>query len=175
MNSMQNCHACSKEVGPDMFFCAWRQEYLGANGKGKKANLFSRWIALLIDPAIGLLAWLLPTALFAAASQEAALVFALVFPIAYFILTLTLFRRGLTHGKLLLGLQVVDQRAGGVPGFGKMFLREIVGRILSGLFLGLGYFWAVFDKNAQSWHDKLAGTVVIKRAAADALAMRAGA
>jgi uncharacterized RDD family membrane protein YckC len=61
---------------------------------------------------------------------------------------------------------VVDQRNGDIPGFGKMFLREIVGRFLSGLFFGLGYFWSLFDKNAQAWHDKLAGTVVIKKAQA---------
>jgi len=39
----------------------------------------------------------------------------------------------------------------------------LIGRFLSGLFLGLGYFWALFDRNAQAWHDKLAGTVVIQK------------
>jgi uncharacterized RDD family membrane protein YckC len=66
---------------------------------------------------------------------------------------------------MLLGLQVVDQQTGAIPGFGKMFLREVVGRFLSGLFLGLGYLWALFDKNGQGFHDKLAGTVVVKKTA----------
>ena len=62
----------------------------------------------------------------------------------------------------LLSVQVVHHQTGAIPGFGKMFLREIIGKFVSGLFLGLGYFWAIFDKNNQAWHDKLAGTVVIK-------------
>jgi len=43
-----------------------------------------------------------------------------------------------------------------------MFIREIFGRILSALFFSLGYIWALFDKNSQALHDKLAGTVVLK-------------
>src|SRR5207248_9862373 len=144
-----------------MFFCPWCQEYLGAVGKGKKANIFSRWVALVIDPAIGFCAWLIPTFLFATVSSNLAAIFAILFPLGYAVWFFSLFRKGLTPGKLLLGLQVVDQRNGDIPGFGKMFLREIIGRILSGLFFGLGYVWSVFDKNAQAWHDKLAGTVVI--------------
>lgn len=172
---MQLCQECRKEVGPDMFFCAWCQEYLGANGKGKKANLFARWIALAIDPGIALAAWLIPTALFAAVSPKLAAAFAILFPIAYFIWFLTLLQQGLTPGKLFLGLQVVDQRTGDIPGFGKMFLREVVGRILSALFFSLEYFWAIFDKNAQAWHDKLAGTVVVKRGEPRPAVMRASA
>lgn len=44
-----------------------------------------------------------------------------------------------------------------------MILRETIGKFLSGLVLGLGYFWAIWDKDSQAWHDKIAGTVVIKR------------
>lgn len=160
---MQNCQACGKDVAPDMFFCAWCGEYLGAANKGKKANIFARWVALMIDPGIAFLAWLIPTLILATTSKMLALVFAIVFPLAYMVWFLSLLRQGLTPGKKLLGLQVVDQRTGDLPGFGKMFLREIVGRFLSALFLILGYIWAIFDKNAQALHDKLAGTVVIKR------------
>jgi uncharacterized RDD family membrane protein YckC len=28
--------------------------------------------------------------------------------------------------------------------------------------LGLGFLWIAFDKRKQAWHDKLAGTVVIR-------------
>lgn len=28
--------------------------------------------------------------------------------------------------------------------------------------MGLGYFWAGWDKRKQTWHDKLAGTVVVR-------------
>jgi uncharacterized RDD family membrane protein YckC len=35
---------------------------------------------------------------------------------------------------------------------------------LSTIPLGLGLIWVAFDKRKQGWHDKLAGTVVIKKA-----------
>jgi len=30
------------------------------------------------------------------------------------------------------------------------------------LTIGLGYFWVIWDKRKQGWHDKLANTVVIQ-------------
>jgi len=154
---MQQCRDCGKEVTPDMLFCGSCQEYAGSAGQGKKAGPLVRWVALVIDSAI----WVIPAFLVSAISKNLGFVFA----IAYFIWFLMLLKRGLTPGKMLLGLQVVDQRTGEAPGLPRMLLREIVGKFLSGLLFGLGYLWALFDKNAQTWHDKLAGTVVVKRMA----------
>jgi uncharacterized RDD family membrane protein YckC len=28
--------------------------------------------------------------------------------------------------------------------------------------VGLGFFWIAFDPEKQGWHDKIAGTVVVK-------------
>jgi uncharacterized RDD family membrane protein YckC len=33
---------------------------------------------------------------------------------------------------------------------------------LSGLVLFLGFFWIGWDHEKQGWHDKIAGTVVVK-------------
>jgi len=44
-----------------------------------------------------------------------------------------------------------------------MLLRETLGKWVSGWFLGLGWFWAIWDRDAQAWHDKIAGTVVLYR------------
>lgn len=68
---------------------------------------------------------------------------------------------GATVGKMILGLKVVDTN-GQKIGFGKVALREIVGKWISGLVLGLGYLWVAFDEKKQGWHDKIAGTVVVK-------------
>jgi uncharacterized RDD family membrane protein YckC len=27
----------------------------------------------------------------------------------------------------------------------------------------IGFIWAAFDKNKQGWHDKMAGTYVVKK------------
>lgn len=69
--------------------------------------------------------------------------------------------RGKTPGKALVGIRVMDKRDGSFPGFGRMLLRETLGKFVSGLFLGVGYFWAIFDRDSQAWHDKIAGTVVL--------------
>ena len=157
-----NWPSCQKEITPDSFFCQWCNKFVPSPEKGGKANLFARWVALAMDPLIAVVLYLLGIGIFGSLSQDAAIVTAMLLPVLYFVWFLTLFRRGRTPGKLLLGLQVVDHQTGAIPGFGKMFLREIVGRFISGLFFGIGYFWAIFDKNAQGWHDKIAGTVVIK-------------
>jgi len=68
---------------------------------------------------------------------------------------------GRTPGKMLLGLQVYCADGTEVS-FGIAFLRA-VGYLVSSLLLTipLGFIWAAFDKKKQSWHDKIAGTVVI--------------
>jgi uncharacterized RDD family membrane protein YckC len=157
-----DCPSCKKEIMPDTFFCTWCNAFVPSPGKGKKANLFARWIALMIDPLIALILWGLAVGIFGSISEDLGGIVAIILPLVYFIWFFTLLRKGLTPGKKLLGLQVVNHQTGEIPGFGKMFLREIVGRFISGLFFGVGYFWAIFDKNAQAWHDKIAGTVVIK-------------
>lgn len=79
-----------------------------------------------------------------------------------FILYSTLFvwRTGATIGKRLLKLKVVDQEYKPV-GFWRALLRESLGKIISSLF-NLGYLWVLIDKRKQSWHDKIARTLVVK-------------
>jgi uncharacterized RDD family membrane protein YckC len=66
-----------------------------------------------------------------------------------------------TPGKLMLRLRIVDAGTGGEPGLRQWCLRY-VGYILSTLPLLLGFLWAAWDPRRQGWHDKLAGTVVIR-------------
>ena len=67
---------------------------------------------------------------------------------------------GQTLGKRALGIRVIDYSTGGPLGYGKAFLRY-VGRIASGAICALGYLWMLWDKEKQTWHDKIAGTVVV--------------
>jgi uncharacterized RDD family membrane protein YckC len=67
---------------------------------------------------------------------------------------------GQTLGKQALGIRVIDYSTGGPLGYGKSFLRY-VGRIASGAICALGYLWMLWDKEKQTWHDKIAGTVVV--------------
>ncbi|MAZ69087.1 RDD family protein [Porticoccus sp.] len=66
-----------------------------------------------------------------------------------------------TPGKMAMKLQIVDASTGG-----KMRTGQAIGRyfayILSAVPLCLGFIWVGVDQRKQGWHDKLAGTVVIR-------------
>lgn len=69
--------------------------------------------------------------------------------------------RSATPGKALLAVRIVDVETGGKPPFLKLVVRSL-GYLLSVLPLGLGFLWIAWDRRKQGWHDKLAGTVVIR-------------
>jgi uncharacterized RDD family membrane protein YckC len=75
---------------------------------------------------------------------------------------LMLLRRGLTPGKPQVGLQVGCAQTGALPGFGTIFVREVVGHFVSGIVLGLVCLWSIMDKSKQAWHDRIAGTIVVR-------------
>jgi uncharacterized RDD family membrane protein YckC len=53
------------------------------------------------------------------------------------------------------------RRGTGRPiGYGRAFIRWL-GSILSVIPLFLGYFWMLWDREKQTWHDKMAGSVVV--------------
>ena len=66
-----------------------------------------------------------------------------------------------TPGKMALKLKIVDAKTGD-----RLSLGQAIGRyfayILSILPFGLGFIWIGIDSKKQGWHDKLAGTVVIR-------------
>lgn len=68
-----------------------------------------------------------------------------------------------TVGKALLGLQVVNQNQQPI-GFKQANVR-FFGKILSTLFVFLGFIWAAFHRKKQTWHDLLAKTYVILKEA----------
>ena len=49
---------------------------------------------------------------------------------------------------------------GGPLGWGTALLRNLC-RIVSGIPCFLGYFWMLWDREKQTWHDKLSNTVVV--------------
>jgi uncharacterized RDD family membrane protein YckC len=66
-----------------------------------------------------------------------------------------------TPGKILLELSIVDAETGGKPSNGQLIGRYFA-YYISVLPLMLGFIWVGFDKRKQGWHDKLAGTVVVR-------------
>lgn len=66
-----------------------------------------------------------------------------------------------TPGKLVLKLRVVDARTGQAISTPKAIGRYL-GYYVSALALMLGFIWVGIDKKKQGFHDKLAGTVVVR-------------
>ena len=66
-----------------------------------------------------------------------------------------------TPGKMVTKLKIVDAKTGTKPSTGQ-FIGRYLSYYISMLPLFLGIIWVGIDKRKQGWHDKLAGTVVIK-------------
>lgn len=67
---------------------------------------------------------------------------------------------GQTVGKKVMNIRVIDYLAGGPIDPGRALIRYLA-HILSTIPCGLGYFWMLWDPQKQTWHDKLANTVVV--------------
>lgn len=120
------------------------------------ADLWPRLIALIIDNFIlGLVAgagW------FGSRSGAGAgLGFLIGLAYQWFMLTQN---NGQTIGKMIMHVRVV--KVNGEPlSAGDVVLRYL-GYYLNSIAFGLGWLWAMFDENRQGWHDKLAGTIVVR-------------
>ena len=68
---------------------------------------------------------------------------------------------GQTLGKKAVGIRVISMQTGGPIGYGKAFVRTLVRSFISGAICGLGYLWMLWDKEKQTWHDKISDTVVV--------------
>jgi len=107
-----------------------------------RAGFWVRMGALLIDALIiGIFAhvWFLAIALYAAVMWKL---------------------KGSTIGGIVFGLQVarLDDR----PVEWETAIVRALGCYLSAVVLGLGFLWIAFDGEKQAWHDKIAGTVVVR-------------
>jgi len=66
-----------------------------------------------------------------------------------------------TPGKMLVRARIVDAASGDTPRPSQYLIRYL-GYYLSMIPLFLGFVWIAFDARKQGWHDKLAGTVVVR-------------
>src|SRR2546427_12425105 len=107
-----NCPSCKKEIVPDSVFCSWCSDFVPSPGKGRKANLFRRWVALVLDPLIAVILYLVSVGILASISEELGTVAAIALPLVYLVWFLSLLRNGLTPGKKLMGLPAVDHQTG---------------------------------------------------------------
>ena len=67
-----------------------------------------------------------------------------------------------TPGKMVISSKIVDAQSGRQQSTWH-FIGRYLAFLMAGLPLGLGIIWVAFDKRKQGWHDKLAGTVVVRK------------
>ncbi|WP_240162490.1 RDD family protein [Glaciimonas sp. PAMC28666] len=70
--------------------------------------------------------------------------------------------RHATPGKMVIGASIVDAKTGAPPSLRQHVIRYL-GYYLSTIFFCLGFIWVGLDRRKQGWHDKLAGTVVVRK------------
>lgn len=96
----------------------------------------------------------------------AGLILGIVIGVGYEVLQIAVW--GQTLGKRMVGVKVIHAAHGGLPGWGKAFGRWAIPGLLAliplvGWILSiLCYLSATWDRVYQGWHDKAAGTLVIR-------------
>jgi len=134
--------------------------YAGAQGpSGPRANFGQRLVAALVDGIILAIVQFI----FQQILGNAAGVFNFAVGLAYFIY-LEGSPSGQTIGKKILNIRVVDFSSGGPIGYGQAAIRYFA-RILSAIACLIGYLWMLWDKERQTWHDKLSNSVVVPTSA----------
>ena len=137
-------------------------EYVGFWARVGAALIDTVWVLLLISP---LLALVLGSGYFTLEhmlSGESDLRETLISYGIPAVLVLAFWRRKLaTPGKMVIHAQIVDAGTFGPPSLGQLVIRYL-GYFVSTIPLGLGLIWVGIDPRKQGWHDKLAGTVVIR-------------
>jgi uncharacterized RDD family membrane protein YckC len=70
-------------------------------------------------------------------------------------------KKAATPGKMLFKMKIVDAKTHSQVPATRLFLRYLA-YFLSMIPFGLGLLWVAWDKRKQGWHDKIAGTVIIR-------------
>lgn len=65
-----------------------------------------------------------------------------------------------TLGKMAIGIKVLNDQ-GKKPTLSEVMMREVLGKIVSSLTLGIGYLIAAFTNKKQALHDMIGRTIVV--------------
>ena len=128
-----------------------KRDFAGA----ELAGLGERFLALIIDGIIlGIVTGVLTRGGMAVGGLAS-----FVVGVIYYWYFLTQ-NNGQTPGKKIMGVRVV--KVNGQPLNATDAVIRYIGYYIDSFFIMLGWIWAIFDRDSQAWHDKLAGTVVVR-------------
>ncbi len=131
------------------------------------ASIQKRALAFFIDEL--LLAFLFLIVIYdqVAANSDSEALVALInsFTFEYLLLkivyqTFFVYQYSASLGKIFMKIQIVDAETMQKPIFGSALNRGVF-RIISEMIFYLGFIWAFYSKERQTWHDKTARTLVV--------------
>jgi len=165
---MAACHSCHAEVVPGTRWCGICHSNLVDPKLGHLASPGKRLAAYFLDGLVPLVAFMLILVVAGVGSASGSdsagsggAVLGLLLLLAYVVWAFTLFSRGTTPGKRLLGMSVIKEN-GQRAGFFTMLIRESIGKAISAMVFSLGFLWILIDRDNQGWHDKLVSTYVVR-------------
>jgi uncharacterized RDD family membrane protein YckC len=127
----------------------------------EKAGWWTRALAILIDAiGIGIIAAAVSGVLLGDTTGTRYQGLSTLFQAAYFTYFWSAAGKGQTLGSRALNIRVV-KTDGSYLDYVGAFLRYI-GFVVSCVVFLIGVIWAAFDGQKQGWHDKIAGTYVVK-------------
>ena len=127
----------------------------------EKAGFGTRFLAVLIDLiGLGIVSGLLVAITGGDPSGRGANGLQTLIGVAYFCYFWSAAGKGQTPGMRALNIRVVKTDGSQLDYVGA-FIRYI-GLVISIACLFIGVIWAAFDGQKQGWHDKIAGTYVVK-------------
>jgi uncharacterized RDD family membrane protein YckC len=128
---------------------------------GEKAGFWIRVLAILIDSVILFVINLIVASILNSSSTGRSGIQTVLGLIYYVYLWSSASPwPGQTVGNKLLNIRVVKTDGSDLSIV--VALIRYVGLVISVLVIFIGVIWAAFDPNKQGWHDKIAGTYVVK-------------
>lgn len=126
----------------------------------EKAGWLTRFLAIFIDAiVVGIVGSILNGIVYQGEVSGSTGV-STVLGIVYYVYFWSSYGKGQTLGSRALNIRVVKTDGSYLDLVGA-FLRYI-GLVISVICLFIGVIWAAFDAQKQGWHDKIAGTYVVK-------------
>ena len=134
----------------------------------KYAGFWIRWVAFMVDSLIlfipiGAVQFLSSFVLAGAGvslTGENLAMSVIYMLIVWIYFSWMTFAKGATLGKMFVGITVKSEDMGNLS-FGRILLRETIGKIISGFIVMIGYIMAGFTQKKQALHDKFAHSVVV--------------
>lgn len=95
----------------------------------------------------------------AASNSSLPTLISIILAVAYYMIFLVNYD-GATPGKRVMAIKITKE-SGEKLTYPVVFIRYL-GMFISSISFGLGFLWILWDKKKQSWHDKIAKTIVVE-------------